>query len=82
MKLHPFEEVSKNAFDRVAEGWDVHQQFNCVHCGEKQTMAEKNKFYRTGRCEECGGTTDIEKDGCNFMAVISRGAGFTAARPK
>jgi NAD-dependent SIR2 family protein deacetylase len=82
MKLHPFDEVVKNAAGRISEGWTVYQQFNCAHCRKKQTMSDMNKFHKTGRCEECGEITDILKNGCNFMAVISRGKGFTAARPK
>jgi hypothetical protein len=70
MNLHPFEEVVKNASERMAEGWDVYQQFNCAHCGAKQTMEVKNKFFTTGKCEACGRVTDIRKDGCNFAAMM------------
>jgi hypothetical protein len=69
MKLYPFNEVAKNAEARIADGWTVYQQFNCAHCGAKQTMEDKNIFHNRGRCEECGEITDILKDGCNFMAV-------------
>ena len=84
MNLHPFDEVVKKASDRIAEGWDTYQQFNCAHCHTKQTMSEVNKFHKFGRCQECDQVTDIYKNGCNFMAVIARGGGkgFTAARPK
>jgi hypothetical protein len=54
----------------LGEGWIVHQQFNCAHCGVKQTMPDENVFHMLGRCEECGGVTDIKRDGCNFMAVF------------
>jgi hypothetical protein len=37
----------------------------------KQTMPDQNKFYTHGKCEECSKITDIEKDGCNFMATMS-----------
>lgn len=69
MKLHPFYEVAKAAEEAVNKGADVHQQFKCAGCGIKQTMEEKNKFYKTGRCEECNHITDIEKDGCNFLLI-------------
>jgi hypothetical protein len=72
LNLHPFDEVAKNAESKMREGWTIHQQFNCEHCGEKQTIAEENQFFTRGRCEECGKETDIRKNGCNFMA-ISRG---------
>jgi len=69
MNLYPFKDVVANAERKIAQGWTVYQQFNCAHCGAKQTMDDPNKFYLTGRCEECGKITDIEKDGMNFMAT-------------
>jgi hypothetical protein len=72
VNLHPFYEVAANAHARSLEGWTTFQQFNCAHCGVKQTMDDANVFHKKGKCEECGQITDIEKDGCNFMAV-SRG---------
>ena len=70
MNLHPFDEVAKNADSKIAEGWDVYQQFNCQHCGAKQTMPVENKFFTSGMCEECDSVTDIQRDGCNFMATM------------
>ena len=72
MKIHPFNEVCKNAEARMTEGWDIYQQFNCAFCGAKQTMSDANKFYELGNCEECGRQTNIKKDGCNFMAMFGR----------
>ena len=69
MMVSPFYEVVANAEKRMKDGWTIYQQFNCAHCGAKQTMPDADKFYIQGRCEECGKVTDIEKDGCNFMAV-------------
>ena len=69
MKLSPILEVAANAEQRMNQGWTVYQQWNCAHCGVKQTMPDENVFYTAGKCEECGGTTDIAKDGCNFMAT-------------
>jgi hypothetical protein len=69
MNLHPFDEVSANAKRKMEEGWTIYQQWNCHHCGVKQTMSDGNKFFTRGKCEECGEITDIRKDGCNFMAV-------------
>lgn len=69
MKLSPFYTVVANADQRMKDGWTIFQQWNCAHCGAKQTMPDENHFYKLGRCEECGGTTNIEHDGCNFMAV-------------
>jgi len=72
MNIYPFDSVAKQARQKMAEGWTINQQFNCAYCGTKQTMDEANKFFTTGKCEECGLITDIQRDGCNFMA--SRGA--------
>jgi hypothetical protein len=72
VNLYPFDEVAKNAESKIADGWTVHQQFNCVGCGAKQTMEDENVFHAKGRCEECGHVTDIRKDGCNFM--MTKGA--------
>lgn len=69
MKLHPFDDVVKNATAKIADGWTVYQQFNCAKCGAKQTMPDENRFYIAGRCEECDHVSDLRKDGCNFMAV-------------
>jgi hypothetical protein len=73
MNLHPFDAVVANATSKIEQGWDVYQQWNCTHCGVKQTMPDKNKFFLSGRCEECGKITNIKKRGMNFMAVFSRG---------
>ena len=69
MALSPWDEVLKNANECIGLGWTCYQQFNCADCGAKQTMPDKNVFHRRGKCEECGGVTDIAKDGMNFMAT-------------
>lgn len=71
MNLFPFLDVLASAKEAVAGGTArVFQQFNCAGCGTKQTMDEPNIFYTKGECQECGGTTDIWKDGCNQMLMI------------
>ena len=67
MKLHPFEEVCREAKKWADGGHNAYQQFNCAKCGAKQTMDVANHFYRLGTCEECGHTTNIEANGCNYM---------------
>jgi len=71
MNLHPFHEVAANAERQMNQGAKVFQQWKCAHCGVKQTMPDEDRFYKFGRCEECDRYTNIEKDGCNFMAVWS-----------
>lgn len=69
MKLYNFEECCKEADNRIKQGFSAFQQFNCAHCGMKQTIDEANVFHTSGTCEECGKLTDIKKDGCNYMLV-------------
>lgn len=69
MKVSPFYEVVTHAEEVIKKGGTVYQQFNCAGCGAKQTMDDPNKFYKLGLCQECGHETNIERDGCNFMAV-------------
>lgn len=73
MRLYPFIEVAAAAEAATKKGFTIFQQFNCSHCGTKQTMGEANKFFSYGICEECNKDTDIEKAGCNYMAVLSMG---------
>jgi len=73
MKLHPFDEAAAAAFEKMDQGATIWQQFNCAHCGAKQTMAEKNQFFTRGICEECGKETNIKRDGCNYMAAFGMG---------
>lgn len=69
MNLYPFKDCVTGADLLIRKGGTVFQQFNCSGCGTKQTMPDRNVFYRQGKCEECGATTDIEKEGCNYMLV-------------
>lgn len=70
MSLHPLSEVLPQVNEWIARGATIYQQFNCAHCAAKQTMAEPNRIYSRGLCEECGGETDIEKDGCNYLVAV------------
>jgi len=70
MKLHPWDNVVKNAEAKIAQGFAIYQQWNCAHCGAKQTMPDKNTFYKLGKCEECGRLTNIKQNGMNIMATI------------
>jgi hypothetical protein len=69
MKLHPFYECAMRGDQIIKTGRDVYQQWNCAHCGAKQTMPDANIFYKLGDCEECKRRTDIEADGCNYMVT-------------
>jgi transcription elongation factor Elf1 len=67
MSDHPFYECVDAASALIEKGADVYQKFTCAKCGSRQTMEEKNKFFKTGRCEECGHVTDVESQGCNYL---------------
>ena len=54
--------------ERAGNGCAVYQKWTCQHCGSRQTMGEKNKFFRSGKCEACGQLTVISK--CNWMMHI------------
>ena len=69
MRLYDFDECAREAEARMQQGFDVFQQFNCAHCGEKQTIDTPNVFHTHGHCEECGKLTDIKSMGCNYMLV-------------
>jgi hypothetical protein len=82
MKLHPWNEVVAAVDGLIKEGVDIYQQFNCEHCGAKQTMDVPNKLFTSGVCQECGRETDIVKNGCNYMvhAHTQRGAEYLLKR--
>jgi transposase len=86
MKLYPWNEIIKAVKEIIDTnganiplkklvGPDaqvaVFQQWNCTHCGVKQTMAMPNEFSMSGRCEECGKLTNIRKHGMNYMVTFS-----------
>jgi hypothetical protein len=71
MQLHPFYECVQTATELIEEGHTIYQHFLCAGCGSKQTMEDANVFHKFGKCEECGGMTNIEHDGCNYMLVTN-----------
>jgi NAD-dependent SIR2 family protein deacetylase len=71
MKLYPLADCVRDASNLIHfHGASVFQQFNCAKCGAKQTMSKPNVFYKSGHCEGCGHITNIEADGCNYMAMF------------
>ena len=63
---YPLEEVAAQANELIKKGVDIHQKWTCGNCGSRQTMENKNIFYRSGKCEECNEVTVISR--CNFLA--------------
>jgi len=66
---HPFYEVANLATKQILAGHSIHLKFTCQRCGSRQTIAEANKIFEKGECEECGGVTDLVVNGCNFVLV-------------
>jgi hypothetical protein len=56
----------------IDEGGQILQKWTCSHCGSRQTMAEFDRFFRAGICEECKETTIIRE--CGFSALFRRRA--------
>ena len=69
-KDFPIEDVEREARARIALGWTIHQKFTCQKCNSRQTMAEPNKIFLDGICEECGHVTNIQATGCNYVAMF------------
>ena len=67
MNLYPFDDCVRAAEELIRKNVVVHQQWNCEHCGAKQTMEMPDIFYETGECEECHRITNIRRSGCNYM---------------
>lgn len=70
MSDYPMMDCVKTADDLIKKGHQVFQKFTCEMCGSRQTIDEPNVFYTSGTCEECKHTTDIEKKGCNYLAIM------------
>lgn len=69
MNHYPLEDCARTAAEQVAKGHNVYQKWQCDKCDTIQTIEEPNKFYTSGKCEECGHITDMLKKGCNYMLV-------------
>jgi hypothetical protein len=70
MSDFPFHTVASEAEKKMNDGFTIYQKFTCDHCGTRQTMAEPNSFFCTGKCERCGKITNILARGCNYIAMI------------
>lgn len=67
---YPFYAVALQAYEHLMAGRTFHQKFTCQQCKARQTMDESNRFFKTGKCEECGHITNIEQAGCNLLVVV------------
>jgi hypothetical protein len=71
-KNYPLSECVKAA-DRIVkeQRGQVFQKWTCFRCKERKTAETPNLFTSYGHCIECGYVTDIEKSGCNYVAIFS-----------
>jgi hypothetical protein len=69
----PFDEISKACEKIISQGHTIHQKFTCSGCKSRLTIDEPNVLYTTGTCDKCETVTDIQKQGCNYMVIISSG---------
>jgi hypothetical protein len=69
-KDFPLDECAQMAIEFLMEHptGTFHQKWTCNHCGERQTMAVAEKFFRAGICEECKQTSVIKE--CGFLVVV------------
>jgi hypothetical protein len=66
----PFADAVERAELAIRAGFTIYQKFTCQHCRSRQTIDVPNAMYMTGLCEECDSTTNIEAQGCGFMATV------------
>jgi hypothetical protein len=72
MSDFPIHECARTASHLIESGATIHQKFTCLACGARQTIAEANKFFTRGKCEECNHITDITKTGCNYLVIFGK----------
>lgn len=65
----------ERADDLIRSGAAVYFKFTCAKCGARQTFEDQNKFYKSGRCEECSHITDLfHRDAqVNYLLVMELG---------
>ena len=70
-KDYPFKEICE-AVDKIAKaGGACFQKWTCDGCGERVMAETPNYFTLKGHCVHCNHITNIEKKGCNYLAVVS-----------
>jgi len=62
------EEVTRRARFWREQGFDIYFKFTCKYCGSRQTFEEPNKVFTSGKCEERGKVTKLDKWGFLMMS--------------
>lgn len=58
-----FDELLPKMLEILRGGGTFWGKFTCLHCGARQTFETPNKLFLQGKCEECGGTSNLNKWG-------------------
>ena len=66
---YPLKEIAAAIEQHARNGSQCFQKFTCTNCGERLTMDSPNVIYKTGTCDKCGHTTNIERTGCNYLLI-------------
>ena len=67
---YPLADIEKSMRKVKLHGGLAYQKFTCSGCGNRLTIDEPFKLYTKGVCDNCPAVTDIEIQGCNFVAVF------------
>lgn len=51
------------------------QKFTCEKCWSRIQVAEPNKLFELGHCQECNHITDLKRFGCNYSILLTRKPG-------
>jgi hypothetical protein len=70
---YPFDDIVKAVQEHAAKGHHCYQKFTCSGCGARLAIDVPNTMHTLGTCDQCGATTDIKKNGCNYLVVIPGG---------
>lgn len=68
---YPFSVIADSMKKAIERGGTTYQKWSCGFCASRQTMDIPDTLYKSGRCEECGRVTQIER--CNFMVILPLG---------
>lgn len=66
----PVDELLKRAQEWIEQGFLVFFKWTCEKCGARLTFPEPNKFYKYGKCDQCGHVTEIKKGGFMVLKVF------------
>lgn len=67
------DEIAEAAGREIEAGATIYQKFTCERCGDRVVIDTPNQLFTKGRHDDCavepGCITDLQKNGCNYMAI-------------